>query len=452
MKKRILSLIGRIAAERGVARVCLYGYGVTNRAILDILKDETSVELSVLHKQRVGLPDGIAQAIIGSSDRLDYDIIFASPSVRRESLVTGERTLVTSDTDLFFGGNPDECFLVSGSSGKSTVTTLTAELLRPRYPRAFVGGNLGTPPAKCDLAATRGAVIELSSFQLRYITPRSKRAIITNITPNHLDWHSDYDEYVAAKKGLLTKCDEPIINVDTPSCAEIAAQAPLFAVCSSRLSHRELTSRYRAEHTVTADDGILIDGERILGPDGVLLKGAHNLDNLASAVAMTLGMVNTERIREVAESFRGLEHRCEHFLTADGTDFINSSIDTTPERTKATLEAYDRPVRILLGGRGKGLSPEPLREPLRRYARRISIYGEIGEELLELIESDAELRRIPHSRFTRFTDALEYLMQGLEYGDAVILSPAATSYGEFISYAERGAHFKELIRKRYEKI
>lgn len=452
MKKRILSLVDQIRTERGKVRVCLLGYGVTNRAILDILKDETSVELSVLHKQRIGLPDGIAQAIVGSADRLDYDIIFASPSVRRESLVTGERTLITSDTDLFFSGNPDECFLISGSSGKSTVTTLVSKMLSRYYPRLFTGGNLGTPIAECVLDNTDAVALELSSFNLQYITPVSRRAIITNITPNHLDWHKDFTEYAMAKKNLLFRCDEPIVNVDTPECARIAKDFPLFAVCSSSLTHAEIVKLYRTEHTVTVDDGIFVDGDKLLRLEDISQGQGHNLANLAGAIAMTLEVADASCVLDVARGFHGLEHRCERFLTCGGVDFINSSIDTTPERTRATLEGLGKKVNILLGGRGKGLPLNPLCKPLSRYAKKIAIYGEMGTEFTEFIENNAELQKIEHSRFSRFCDALDYLTEGLESGDTVILSPAATSYGEFSSYVERGELFKEIIRQKCKKI
>jgi UDP-N-acetylmuramoylalanine--D-glutamate ligase len=126
--------------------------------------------------------------------------------------------------------------------------------------------------------------------------------------------------------------------------------------------------------------------------------------------------------------------------------YVSSSIDTTPERTKATLSGLDSRVRIILGGRGKGLSLEPLRNVLKKYADKIAVYGEVGREITEFIDSDDELKKIPHAAFKVFDEAIDYATDGVKVGDTVLLSPAATSYGEFADYKERGAHFKKRIK------
>lgn len=459
MKNRIISLLHRITPKKRRPTVGFLGLGKTNLAILNtLISSDIEADVRIRHRDRkalVGWESCPSVTLFHTDEELigiDEDVLFASPSVRRENLITDSGTLVTSDTDIFFEQARDNLFLISGSSGKSTVTTLVSKMLSMYYPRLFTGGNLGTPIAECVLDNTDAVALELSSFNLQYITPASHRAIITNITPNHLDWHKDFTEYAMAKKNLLFRCDEPIINVDTPECARIAKNFPLFAVCSSSLTHAEIVKLYRTEHTVTVDDGIFVDGDKLLRLEDISQGQGHNLANLAGAIAMTLEVADASCVLDVARGFHGLEHRCEHFLTCGGVDFINSSIDTTPERTRATLEGLGKKVNILLGGRGKGLPLNPLCKPLSRYAKKIAIYGEMGTELTELIENNAELQKIEHSRFSRFCDALDYLTEGLEGGDTVILSPAATSYGEFSSYVERGELFKEIIRQKCEKI
>lgn len=458
MKSKIISLLKDVKTRGDRLTVGFLGIGKTNRAILDIIFG-SGIDAEVRLRQSRDLLADEWKALgarFFTAERelsdIDEDLLFVSPSVRREALPVSKSTVVVSDTDLFFSGDPDGCFLITGSDGKSTTTTLVAELLKEEYPDLFVGGNLGTPVARCDTSSADAFVLELSSFNLRYVTPSSRRAIITNITPNHLNWHADYAEYIEAKRNILGRSAEPIVSVDTPPCAKIAEEYPLFAVCSSLMSHGELVKRYCAEHTVTVNNGILLDGEKLLDIEDVYLKQPHGLENLASAVAMTIGRVSRERIREIAKGFRGLDHRCERFLSINGIDFINSSIDTTPSRTGATLRGLGRRVKLILGGRGKGLPLSPLKDALASYADEIAIYGEIGDEIVDFIEEDTALRSIPHAAFSTLREATDHLLKALRSGDTLLLSPAATSYGDFASFEERGEFFKSYITNKYAKI
>ena len=458
MKSKIISLLKEIKIKNDRLSIGFLGIGTTNRAILDIITS-SGIDAEIRLRQSSGsdLDEWRNRGVRLFTDErervaIDEDVLFVSPSVRRENLPLSGTTLVITDTDLFFSDDPDGCFLITGSDGKSTTTTLVAELLREDHERLFVGGNLGTPVARCDLSVSDTYVLELSSFNLRYLTPASRRAVITNITPNHLNWHADYDEYVEAKRNIIKRSAEPIVNVDTEPCAKIAKEQPLFAVCSSMLTHKELIARYRAEHTVTVDNGIALDGSRLLDLGDIYQRQAHTPENLASAVAMTIGLVNRERIRKVAASFRGLEHRCECFLSRDGIDYVNSSIDTTPSRTSATLKGLYKRVKIILGGRGKGLPLSPLRDALASYADEIAMYGDIADEISDFIEKDPILSAIPHASFTHLGEAIDHLLKGIKSGDTLLLSPAATSYGEFRDFEERGSYFKSYIAQNCSKI
>ena len=458
MKSKIISLLKEIKIRNDRLSIGFLGIGSTNRAILDIITS-SGIDTEIRLRQSRGLEADEWKNLgvrLFTAERelsdIDEDLLFVSPSVRREALCVSKNTIVVSDTDLFFSENHDGCFLVTGSDGKSTTTTLVAELLRENHENLFVGGNLGTPVATCNLSATDIFVLELSSFNLRYVAPTSQRAIITNITPNHLNWHADYNEYIETKQNILRRSAEPIVNVDTRPCARIAEEQPLFAVCSSIFSHKELIARYRAEHTVTVNSGIFLDGEKLIDIADICQNQPHCLENLASAVAMTIRHVRRERIREIAKSFRGLPHRCEHFLSVDGIDFINSSIDTSPSRTIATLRGLGKRVKLILGGKGKGLPLSPLRDALASYAEEITIYGDIKDEILDFIERDPTLRAIPHATFTSLSEAIDHLLKDIRTGETLLLSPAATSYGEFTSFEDRGEFFKSYIANKYKKI
>lgn len=454
MKNIIISKVRTILGKKD-GEVSLLGYGKTSRAVLDILIDiPEPVHITVYQNGDISLPRGIERSdfTIEKTD-IKGDIVFASPSVRREKLKLRKSTVITSDTEMFFEASHENIFLVTGSDGKSTVSAMSAALLNERFPDIFLGGNIGTPLALCDLSKTEASVIELSSFNLRYTEPRSDRAIITNITPNHLNWHESYEEYIEAKERILRHSSEPIINVDTDECAKIAKRTPLYAVCSSRYSQNELRSLYSAEHIFTVENGqILSDGYALISTAELRLKERHNAVNFASALALTHGYCDTESILSVAQTFSGLPHRCELFFENDGVAFVDSSIDTTPNRTAATLLSLDKRVNIILGGRGKGLDLSPLKEPLIRYAKRISVYGDISDELEAFISSDASLSGIPHATFANFADAVRHATADVSAGDTVLLSPAATSYGEFLSFEQRGEAFRDMIKKNYTKI
>ena len=435
-------------------RVCLLGYGTTNRAVLDIISDtEICEEITIRQNRKIhDTPPGEVRFITESIfDGIYEDVIFASPSFRREKINFPKDCIVTSDTEIFFGEKRNNTFLISGSDGKSTVTTLASLLLSPTFPDLFTGGNLGYPVAEASLKSD-AFVLELSSFNLRYSAPIGGRAILTNVTPNHLDWHADLNEYEQTKKRLVYSAEEPILTLSCPFNERLAYDIPTFALVSMKHTDEELRKSYKTRHTVTVRTGeILVDGTAVLPISIIRSRERHNIENLMSAIALSLGYTTEERIREVATSFSGLEHRCERF-SLDGIEYVNSSIDTTPERTRATLTSLDRPVNLILGGRGKGLTLEPLREPILRYAKRISVYGEIADEICQWLESDDRLALIPHAKFEDFVSTLGDADDNAKRNETVLLSPAATSYGEFKDFAERGRTFKNYINKKHPRI
>lgn len=453
--KKLLKEYIKERARRLKRPICvsLLGFGSTNKSILDaLLGSPDAAKITVRNRTAVPLPSGVTP-ICGADHLADMweDVFFASPSLRREELKLPDGSEITSDTEIFFESVEKDLFLISGSDGKSTTTTLSSLLLAPAFPRLFTGGNLGIPVASASLLSD-AFVLELSSFNLRYSAPRGGRALITNLTPNHLDWHKDFQEYMECKLRLLDSADEPIISLSCPALSAVAEKKESFALVSDTMTSKEIRASYRTEHTVTLEgDNISIDANPVINVSEVARNEKHNLRNLMSAIAMSIGYTSRERIREVALSFCGLEHRCEGF-TCDGIDFINSSIDTTPDRARVTLESLGRRATVILGGRGKGLSPDPLRDPLIKYAERIIVYGEVAGEMIEWIDSDRELSLIPHTAHGTLGDAIDSASVCAKRGDTVIFAPAATSYGEFSSYAERGAFFKSQIEKIYRKI
>lgn len=435
--------------------ITMIGYGTTNRAILEaIYSSGIRYDITVRQSSKIYDTPPYNVKFMQGADALEdicEDVVFASPSVRREMLRLPGNCVITSDTEIFFSKRNDNVFLVSGSSGKSTVTTLTSLLLFPTFPKLFTGGNLGTPLAVAPLNSD-AFVIELSSFNLQYCTPLSNRALITNVTPNHLDWHANLNEYETCKKRLLEKTDDAILTLSSAFTESLASEIHTYALVSDTLTDGQIRRKYKTEHTLTCESGyICIDGRKTLPTDILVRREGYNVLNMMSAMALSLGYASEDRIFEVAENFVGLEHRCEMFTVA-GRTYIDSSIDTTPERTKATLESLKKPVSIILGGRGKGLSLDPLKDPLLSYAKQISVYGDIGDELILWIDSDGGLKDIPHEKFSAMKDAIDYANSDIQDDVTVLLSPAATAYGEFRNFMQRGSFFKNYVINKYKKI
>ena len=435
-------------------KVSLLGLGTTNRAILEVLLPLDNVEISIRQKEPIysDLPR-LVKVYQGNDafTRIDDDVVIPSPSVRREKLSIPYGIDVISDYDLLFRQRSKNLFLISGSDGKSTTTTLASLMMNGGFSSTFTGGNLGTPLINASID-TEAFILELSSFTLRYSLPNGGRALLTNVTPNHLDWHNGLEEYEETKLSLIRHSDEPILNLDDTVLEREARRTQAFCLVSGTRTHSEIRKSYRTEHTVTEENGYVnLDGKALIPISEIKRKEKHNLSNFRSAVAMSIGYTDAAKIKDVAHAFQGLEERCEDFFI-DGVRYVSSSIDTTPERTATTLIGLNREVNIILGGRGKRLPLEPLRLPLIKYAKRISLYGEAAKEMRDFIDSDEQLRNIPHQSFSRLFDAIDHATEGVTSGDTVLLSPAATSYGEFRDYRHRGRFFKDRIVNKYGKI
>ena len=445
-----------------------FGLGRSNKALLDLVPEGVRLTLrsdkpmnacggrSVIES---GVPRVTTQTYARFSrcytgeaalSDIDEEFLILSPSVRRErrEIEDARRrsVRVTSDCELFFENVETPVVAVSGSDGKSTTATLTDLLLRKSGIRSTLVGNCGVPmlPSLCEERDV--FVAELSSFMLRYTRPRLLRGVLTNITPNHLDWHADYAEYVSAKLGIYENCEGRVAFIGSREIDGYIRERGAFAIACDGLSYGSARLLYKSRHYVTVEGGyILLDGERLLHREDMRSRDGNLLKNAACAIAATAELVPTGAVREVLSEFSGLAHRCELFFNRDGIDFIDSSIDTTPARCAATLEALGRRVVLILGGPTKGLSYEPLTEAVKKYARCIVLTGESIEEMRRAIPKE-----LVYAEEADFTRAVRCAIELAERGDAVLLSPAATSYDAFASFEERGELFKKIIKDYYK--
>ncbi len=387
----------------------------------------------------------------GYLENLTEGTIFRTPSLRPDTPVllaaAARGACITSEAALFFALCPATLLAVTGSDGKTTTTLLTGEMLRAAGHRAFVGGNIGTPllPYASLMGPEDFAVLELSSFQLMDLPPRAARSVITNITENHLDWHTGMAEYPEAKSHILGAC--PVLNAD---CARTLALASSHGVLFSSRMGREALLALGGENAIFAQDGWVVahDGApcRLFPTAALTLPGRYNLENAMAAAGLCLPYVPPTAMEAAVRRFRGAPQRMQYVGTFHGVACYDSSIDTTPARTAAALSAFPGKPVVIVGGRRKGLSYAPPADALAAYAGAVVLTGETADEIYACLRAHPAAASLPVVRESFFSDAVRAALRLASAGGAVVLSPACTSYDSFTDYAERGRAFAALCR------
>ena len=438
-----------------VRTVGFFGVGVSTLALMKRVPKGIKITLRSDNKiDTRALPQGVKvekiyDGTLAFSD-ITEDVLFLSPSVRRDrrelmSAVEGG-VILSSDFEYFSAVNDKPLFLISGSDGKSTAVTMLSELLSRKNEKILPIGNVGRP--FCDaLEDTAWAhVAELSSFQLLYSCPASYRAALTSVTPNHLNWHPSLEEYVCTKLELLKKSSAPIASLDQGIIEDFAKGRELFGVTDTERAFSELKDKFKAQIYLTVESGMICkNGVGLISTDKILRREKYNLKNLMTAIAMANGYTTKDDILRLAQSFKGLSHRCEEFFSKDGVNFIDSSIDTTPARTATTLNSLEGNVIVILGGLGKGVPYDELCEPLKRCAGEIIITGANRYEILSAVDACA-----PCYLAENLKAAAALACSHARRGDTVILSPASTSYDAFSNYQIRGDFFKSEVENFYK--
>ena len=371
-------------------------------------------------------------------ENLDFDVIFRTPGLMpfEEHLERARQrgSIVTSEMEVFFQTCPCRVIAVTGSDGKTTTTTIISELLKPQ------------------MKAEDVAVLELSSFQLHSMLCRPSVSVITNISPNHLDKHKDFEDYVDAKKSIYRHqkaSDVLVLNADDGRTPEFAAEAHSQIRFFS--TGREVTDGvfYRDDLVLRARQGQVTP---ILKSDEILLPGVHNLMNYMAAFAATEGDVPDEICRRVAMSFRGVEHRLETVRVRRGVTYINDSIGTSPTRTIAGLHALKTKPIVIAGGYDKHIPFDTLGDELCQNAKAVLVTGATADRIAQAVKASPYFASsgLTLKKIDGFDAAVMTASEMAEEGDIVLLSPACAAFDAFKNFAERGRHFKKLIMELEE--
>ncbi len=448
--KKVLTYQGKTIKKAG-----FFGLGSSNSALFAFLKRRHGgISFTLRSDAPVSVADGFSRLFFGNEALLDIneDILFLSPSVRRdrrELRAAAERgVILSSDVEFFFENKKIPVFAVTGSDGKSTTATLASLMLSSEGNPFPVSANIGLPMTGLfDNSEARGTVAELSSFQLMNFSPRTERALITNFTENHLDWHTSIEEYSKAKENILVNTEKRIFNLDCAFNRALSEKYPAYAVYSAKMPLALMKSTVNAVHYLSVENGYFsCDGSPFMRQSDLLISGEHNILNFLAALALTADIAELDDIVRVGTSFSGLLHRSRLVCIHEGVSFYDSSIDSTPSRTRVTLSAFSAPTVLILGGRGKNLSYSPL-FPLPDSVKAVVITGENLEEIKDAFASHGV--KIPVHESAVFKEAVEIAIDTAEEGDSVLLSPASTSFDLFSSYKERGSVFLDIIKNHY---
>ena len=405
----------------------------------------------------------------GYLESLNADYIFRTPAIRHDLpeilSAVDKGAELSSEMELFFEICPCPIFGITGSDGKTTTTTLTHLLLsrekeKSGRGKAYVGGNIGASllPLVFSMTEDDIAVVELSSFQLQTMKISPKRAIITNITPNHLNWHTDMGEYIVAKRNICCHLgiEHLVVNRENTITYGIAQSLDVATTyfSSARSSYDEIVpffkknsaAVYEKDGAIIIDDGKAV--ERVIDTANILLPGRHNVENYMAAIAITRGLVSGETVREVATTFGGVEHRLELVREMGGVRFYNSSIDSSPSRTAAAISALPKAPIIILGGEDKNVPFDGLALDVCRRVKAAVVTGVSAPKILSAIENCPEYdpERVSVKHIDDFREAVLAAAEMAEEGDIVLLSPACTSFDHFKDFAQRGNYFKEIVR------
>lgn len=447
--------------------VAVIGIGVSNQPLIQLLLSRNISVTACDKKSRevLGplveeLEKGGCRLRLGEDylQGLDQDVIFRTPGMRPdlpELTAAVERgSLLTSEMEVFFEVCPCTKIAVTGSDGKTTTTTIIAELLRAAGKTVHLGGNIGHPL----LAETGGmepediAVLELSSFQLMTMTHSPHIAVVTNLAPNHLDVHRDFAEYISAKENIFTHQsaeDIAVFNADNDvTCAFIGREQGRLRT----FSRRETVERgtFLAE---TPSEGQAIWAANETGRRAVLpladikLPGIHNVENYMAAIAAVDGLVPDEIIRDFARNFGGVEHRIELVRELDGVRYYNDSIASSPSRTIAGLNSFPEKVVLIAGGKDKGISYDSLGPVVNERVKLLILCGATAGVIRASVEGADNYSGLEIVDVEDYHQAVSLARSRAVKGDAVILSPASTSFDRFDNFMERGNVFKEIVNQ-----
>lgn len=446
--------------------VAIMGMGVSNTPLIKYLMDldanitvfdkksEEELDKSLIEEYAIqGVKFSLGENYL--KNLVGYDIIFRSPSMRpdipelEKELDRG--AILTSEIEMLIDLCPGKIIGITGSDGKTTTTTLIYKMLEAAGYHCYLGGNIGIPLfAKIDEMRSEDIIVlELSSFQLMTLKKSPQIAVVTNVSPNHLDIHKSYEEYIEAKKNIFKYQDKDgivVLNYDNDITRDFSLEA--------KGEVRYFSTR------VKLDDGVILDNnmikisedkirKQIINVDDILLLGAHNIENACTAIAAVKDLVKPEDIVSVLTTFKGVEHRNEFVRLLNGVKWYNDSIGSSPTRTIAGLVSFKNKVILIAGGYDKHLDYTDMGRYIVDHVKTLVLLGQTKEKIKTATLQEIERRGgnidLPIIECTSLEEAVNKAYEIASEGDTVFFSPASASFDMFKNFEERGNKYKELV-------
>lgn len=447
-------------------KVAIVGLGVSNLPLMEYLY-EKKANVTVFDERDI---DSISKDIMDKittygfgfhfgEDALKhlkgFNVIFRSPSClpTRKELVdeANNGAIVTTEVELLMKMCPCKILGVTGSDGKTTTTSLINAILKKAGYNTFLGGNIGTPlfTKLPDMKPEDILVLELSSFQLMGMEISPDIAVITNITPNHLNIHKDYEEYIEAKKNIFKYQDEKgvlVLNYDneiTRNCEKEANGKVIF-----------FSSKNKLDNGYIVDEDVIKECEdkirkHILNVEDVILRGNHNYQNIATAIAATSSLVDMDIAVDAIKEFKPVEHRIEFIRELDGVKWYNDSASSSPSRTLSGINAFKEDIILIAGGYDKNLDYTPLAKPIIKKVKSLILIGQTSGKIFDVVklELEKENKELDIHMCETLEETVNLAKKVVKPGQVVLFSPASASFDMFKNFADRGNQFKELVKK-----
>ena len=445
-------------------KVAIIGLGVSNIPLLDYLYEKNARVTVFDDKDIDQIPKDIMDKItkytfkfsLGKnslSKLVGFDLIFRSPSCLPTnpalSAEADRGAIITTEVEMLMKMCPCKVIGITGSDGKTTTTSLISCILKKAGYKCYLGGNIGVPlfTKLNEIKPEDIVVLELSSFQLMGMDISPEIAVVTNITPNHLNIHKDYQEYIDAKKNIFKfQSDEGILvtNFDNDVTREISKEANGKVIYFS--SKQKL------------DDGYIVDGDvikecedklrkHILNVKDVKLRGTHNFENISAAIAATRTLVDLDTAIDAVKQFESVEHRIEFVREIYGVKWYNDSSSSSPTRTISGLNAFDEEIVLIAGGYDKNLDYKVLAKPVIEKVKTLILLGQTSGKIFDAVKEELEKqnKKLDIYMCNNLTDTVEIAKKHAKSGQVVLFSPASASFDMFKNFADRGEKFKNLV-------
>ena len=449
-------------------RIAIIGLGVSNIPLIDYFY-KYGADVSVFDDREI---EKIDEDVIEKLKKYNYkyylgknnleflkgfDIIFRSPScmpfIPEIQAEINNGAKVTTEIEKVLELSPSKIIGITGSDGKTTTTSLIYSILKENGKSCFLGGNIGTPLFTRieEMKPEDYIVLELSSFQLYGMKISPSISVVTNITPNHLNVHKDYQEYIDCKKNIYLNQDENdilVINKDNDITKEFYKDAPGKV---RFFSHKELLDNGiifdESDKTIKyCEDGVR---KHLLKQKDMKLRGEHNCENVCTALSAIEGIVDLDKAVETVKNFSGVEHRLEFVRELDGVKWYNDSIGTSPTRTIAGLKSYEEKIVLIAGGYDKHLDYEPIAKPIIENVSKLILMGATADKIEEAVrkEMSAQNVNIPIYRCNTLEEVVNKAKEIAEKNEIVLFSPASASFDMFKNFEDRGNQFKNIVNK-----